>query len=266
VSSAWDPPTLARGLTGQRLGNRVLCFDSLDSTNDKALELLELGEPEGVLVLAEEQTRGRGRRERVWDSPSRLGIYASLVLRPTLPPTRLPLVSLAFAVGMAATLRAEGLEKVALKWPNDLLLGERKLAGILAEARSDGMQRGLVLGFGLNVNQEESDFPEALRDTATSLKRSTGRSWDRLKILKGLLRRCEAEYDDLQENGPEDLLLRYEEHGAFRRGSHLEVDTGSGVCRGRFAGLGGSGELLMDTGGAEPVAFHFGEVRRVQRS
>jgi BirA family biotin operon repressor/biotin-[acetyl-CoA-carboxylase] ligase len=265
VSSVWNEPTLARELAGQRFGRRVLCFDSLESTNDKALELLEQGEPEGALVLAEEQTRGRGRRERLWDSPSGLGIYASLVLRPTLPPGLLPLVSLAFAVGTAATLRGEGLEKVALKWPNDLLLGERKLAGILAEARSDGVQRGLVVGLGLNVNQDESDFPVTLRATATSLRRSSGRPWDRVRILKGVLRRCEAEYDDLQENGPEDLLLRYEEHGAFRRGSELEVDSGSGVCRGRFAGLGAAGEILLDTGGEDPVAFHFGEVRRVTR-
>ena len=266
MSPGWDPASLSRDFAGLRLGSRVLCFQSVESTNDKALELLEKGEPEGALLLAEEQTRGRGRRERRWDSPPSLGIYMSLVLRPRLPPRQLPLVSLAFAVGTAAALRAAGLEQVVLKWPNDVLLGQKKLAGILAEARGDGVIGGLALGLGLNVNQEESDFPAALRETATSLRRSSGRFWDRQKVLKALLLRCEAEYDDLQENGPEDLLRRFEEHGAFRRGSPLEVDSGSGVSEGRFAGLGDFGELLLDTGGANPVAFHFGEVHCVKRA
>ncbi|MCI0407959.1 MAG: biotin--[acetyl-CoA-carboxylase] ligase, partial [Acidobacteria bacterium] len=126
MNPSWNQAALLRELASHRLGSRVLCFDSLQSTNDKALELLEQGEPDGSLVLAEEQTRGRGRRERTWDSPPRLGIYASLVLRPMLPARLLPLVSLAFAVGTAAALRTAGLREVGLKWPNDLLLGDRK--------------------------------------------------------------------------------------------------------------------------------------------
>ena len=266
MSQTWNQESVRQELAGHRFGARVLCFDSLPSTNDQALELLEKGEPEGLLVLAEEQTRGRGRRERSWDSPSRLGIYPSLVLRPRLPARWLPLVSLAFAVGSAASLRAGGLHQVGLKWPNDLLFGDRKLAGILAEARGDGEILGLVVGLGLNVNQEESDFPEALRETATSLRLSSGRSWDRLHVLKGVLLQCEEEYDELQAKGPEGLLRRFEELSLFGRGCRLEVDSTNRVWGGRFAGLGSSGELLLDTGGATPVAFHFGEVRRVKRA
>lgn len=266
MSQNWNQESVNRELAGHRFGSRVLCFDSLPSTNDRALELLEEGAPEGVLVLAEEQTRGRGRRERSWVSPSRLGIYASLVLRPRLPARWLPLVSLAFAVGSAAALRAAGLHQVGLKWPNDLLLGDRKLAGILTEARGDGEILGLVVGLGLNVNQQESDFPVALREAATSLRIAGGRSWDRLQVLKEVLLHCEEEYDELQAKGPEGLLRRFEELSLFCRGCRLEVDSTNRVWGGRFAGLGSSGELLLDTGGAAPVAFHFGEVRRVKRT
>jgi len=265
VKGAWYQPMVSSGLAGQRLGGRVLCFETLESTNDRALELLGAGEPEGALILTEQQTRGRGRRDRVWESPHGMGIYASLVLRPRLPSRLLPLVSLSFAVGTATALRRAGFPRVALKWPNDLLLGERKLAGILAEARGDGMEGGLVVGLGLNVNQQASDFPVPLRETATSLRMASGQSWDRFEILKALLLRCEEEYDELQENGPGALLRRFEAHSAFTRGCQLEVDLGMRVAGGRFAGLGSSGELLLETGGAEPEAFHFGEVRRVTR-
>ena len=259
-----DTAALARDLAGNRFGRRILHFHSLESTNDCALALLEEGEVEGTLVLAEEQTRGRGRRERTWYSPPRHGIYASLVLRPSLPVAFLPLVSFAGALGAARHLGELGLSPVTLKWPNDLLLAGRKVGGFLAEARGGPARPGVVVGLGLNVNQEETDFPPDLRSAATSLRTASGRLWDRDRLLAGILRLWEEEYDGLHVRGPEQLLRRFQEFSEFSPGSCLEIETGAGRLSGRYAGVGSSGELLLDTGSASLRAFHFAEVLRVR--
>ena len=263
MSHPLDANSLMRSPDARRFATAVFHFPSLESTNDKALELLEEGKPEGTLVVADEQTRGRGRRERRWESPPHLGIYASLILRPKLPPGQLTLVSLAMGVGACKALRQVGLSGAGVKWPNDLLVEGRKLGGILCEARGEGGREGVVVGLGLNVNQDAIDFPLSLRETATSLKREAGREWDRTLILGEILACCAQEYDGLQANGPEGVRQGFEALSVFRRGDRLRIDGAAGAMDGDFAGLGNSGELLLDLGGGALRAFHFGEVVRV---
>ena len=247
----------------RRFGKPLHRFAALESTNDKALELLEAGAPEGTLVLAEEQSRGRGRRDRSWHSPAGVSLYASLILRPRLPATLLPVVSLTAAAGVARALEEwGGLRGVAIKWPNDLLFGERKLGGILAEARGGSGSAALVVGVGLNVNGV--DFPAGMEEVATSLRLASGRSWDREPLLSVVLAFWEAEYDRLVAAGPALLLEAMLQRSAHPHGSRLEIDLGGQILNGTFAGYGGSGELLLQEADGAVRPLHVGEVRRVR--
>jgi BirA family biotin operon repressor/biotin-[acetyl-CoA-carboxylase] ligase len=193
-----------------------------------------------------------------------LGLYASLLLRPVLAPRQLTLVPLAMGVGIVRALRTAGISRVGLKWPNDLLVQGKKLGGILSETRGEAGRAGVVVGIGLNVNQDEDDFPEHLQGKATSLKRESGKLWDLMAVLGEVLASCEKEYDALQAEGPEPLLKRFESLSVFERGDRLRVESPQGVVEGRYAGLGCSGELLLKVGSAPPRAFHFGDVARVR--
>ena len=258
------PGTSAKDPAPHRFGKPLHRYASLESTNDKALDLLEEGAPEGTLVLADEQTRGRGRRDRLWHSPAGVSLYASLILRPRLPATLLPLVSLTAAVGAARALEEwGGLRGVAIKWPNDLLLGEKKLGGILAEARGESGSAAIVVGVGLNVNLV--DFPAGMEGEATSLRLASGRPWDREPLLGAILAFWEAEYDRLLAAGPAPLLEAMLQRSAHPRGSLVEIDLGGGeILNGTFAGYGGSGELLLQEAGGAVRPLHVGEVRRVR--
>src|SRR5215216_1447665 len=142
----------------KRLTPTVLRFDSLPSTNTEAARQAALGTPEGLCVLAREQTAGRGRRERTWASPKDAGLYLSVVLRPTVEARRWPLLTLAAALAVRDALRESCALAADIKWPNDLLAGGRKLCGILAETAEGARGRAVVLGVGVNLRR--GSFPE----------------------------------------------------------------------------------------------------------
>ena len=196
--------SLQSALMGLRLGSTVRVYDQVGSTNDAARELAEQGAAEGTLALAETQTAGRGRSGRRWITPPGSGLAFSLVLRPTLPLVQLP--RLTMLAGLAA---CEGIERAAgvdsrLKWPNDVLVGGRKVAGILAESSLSGEHLDyVVLGIGVNVNA--SPPPEAVDFPATSLAEAAGHAVDRLSTLRGILGALEARYASL---GSEALFLQ----------------------------------------------------------
>ncbi|HWS15327.1 MAG TPA: biotin--[acetyl-CoA-carboxylase] ligase, partial [Candidatus Methylomirabilis sp.] len=146
----------------------LLCLAVTDSTNRVAMEMAEHGAKHGTVVVADAQTAGRGRMGRRWESPPGKNLYVSMLLRPPVPTVEAPQLSLVTGVALADAVEAMGVS-ASLKWPNDLYLGERKAAGILAEMASDpdGV-RHVVIGVGLNVNMEEADFPPVLRGRATS--------------------------------------------------------------------------------------------------
>jgi BirA family biotin operon repressor/biotin-[acetyl-CoA-carboxylase] ligase len=259
-----DIDTLRRTLRGRRFGNPLYYSQRIESTNDRALELLARGFPEGTLVLAEEQVRGRGRRGRTWSSPARLGVYASLLLRPPLSASLLPLVSFAASLGIARVLEEELDGKTEIKWPNDLLVDGRKVAGLLAEARGGEEAPAVVVGMGLNVNQSREDFPEELRDGVTSLRLASGRIWDRTLLLTALLARWEEEHSRLVERGGEEIVSRWERYSLLRDGAGVRADLGGEVLHGRFRGLTPLGEMRLEMEGGNVRRVAFGEVCRVR--
>ena len=172
------PDMLKQRLKGSLFGKRIFHFFRTDSTNRVALELGHAGEPEGAVVLAEEQTAGRGRGGRAWHSERATGIYVTLLLRPKLAPVQAPLLTMMAGLSAHSAVQAlTGLE-VDLKWPNDLLVRGRKLGGILTEMHAEpGQIRFVIVGIGLNVNQEK--FPGELANLATSLRAETGKPQSR---------------------------------------------------------------------------------------
>lgn len=190
------PEEVKVGLSTRSMGqNKIFYSSTLSSTNELAREEAQKGCGEGTLVLAEEQTGGRGRLGRVWYSPRYKGIFLSLVLRPPVNPSEASQVTMVASVALAMAIRAETGVVAGIKWPNDLLVQGKKVCGILAELNAE-MDRVnyLVLGAGINANQEPGDFPEELRATATSLKVETGQPVDRVKLVRACLEAFEHWY------------------------------------------------------------------------
>ena len=259
-----DPGELHRNLEGRRFGHPLIYAERMGSTNDRCLELLEAGSPEGTLVICEEQTHGRGRRARQWLSPPRLGITMTLLLRPSLPATSAPLLAFAAAVGMAGALEKALERPVRIKWPNDLLIEGRKVAGFLAEGRGGTSRPAAVVGVGLNVNHQESDFPPEIRDRVTSLRLASGRLWDRSLLVTHLLARWEEEHEALEAGGSAQACSRWERLSYLLPGDRVRVDLEGTARTGRYLGLGPAGELRIEENGGGPVSFSFGEVARVR--
>ncbi|HYE94588.1 MAG TPA: biotin--[acetyl-CoA-carboxylase] ligase [Rubricoccaceae bacterium] len=252
---------LAPLLRTARFGRAVRAFEETPSTNAEATRWAEAGAPEGALVMADHQTAGRGRYGRSWvDAPGQ-GLLFSLVLRPALPPDALGLLPLMAGVAVAeAAAPHVAPHAPRLKWPNDLLFGGRKAGGLLAEARTSGDGRPVViLGVGLNVN--EQTLPPEIEDRATSLALVLGRPLDRAALLAGVLLALERRYDALLGGGRAALLAAFEAHAAGL-GKAVTVSFPHGprpALTGTFAGLAPDGALRLATRDSE-VHVHAGEV------
>jgi BirA family biotin operon repressor/biotin-[acetyl-CoA-carboxylase] ligase len=242
----FDASALQASLAGRRIGCRLHCEETVDSTNRIALELAQAGAPEGTVVLAARQTAGRGRMQRSWQSPPGCNLYLSIVLRPKIPQqeaSQITLMTGLAAVEAVSEACPEG--RVGIKWPNDILIGGRKVCGILAEARTDrGKIDSVVVGIGLNVNMEKADFDPSHRETATSLREETGRNHSREDLFLSLCGRFEGWYEILERNGfaavREGWLARAE-----MTGKRIRVLFGDEMREGMFAGIDRDGALLI---------------------
>jgi len=171
---------------------RRVALGSVDSTNVEAWRRCDAGEPGGLVVTADEQTAGRGRRGRSWVSPRGHGLYASVLLRPGRVEGGGMLFGLAAAIGVAEAIEDVGAPRATVKWPNDVEIAGLKIAGVLAEGRDVGSADAAhVIGVGINVGQRAEDFPAEVRGRATSMRQASGRVCDREELLAALLRRLE---------------------------------------------------------------------------
>lgn len=247
------------------LGSRPECHGVIASTNDRARQLLEELGPQahGAVVLADGQSAGRGRHGRTWESPPGLSLPLSVALWADEPGERLPLLPLAGSLAVLRALRAVPGIGAALKWPNDVLCGGKKIAGALLEARWRGEElAGLVLGVGVNLNQAEKDFPPELRGTATSVLIESGNATGAERFAAALL----AELEPLLELALPDPGLLVEEcapHWGHRAGDLLEVTGNGGSHRGVFVAVEADGALALAEGG-RLVRVLYGDVRFVR--
>lgn len=207
------------------------------------------GAPEGTVVVAEEQTQGRGRRGRTWESPARTGLWWSVLLRPQVPPDHLGWLPLVIGIGVSRGLRSGVGVDAELKWPNDVLVRGRKLAGILAERLADG---GVVVGVGINVDQEEAELPAG----GASL-RTSGHVVNRTEVLVDVLSAVAGAYREWRTGV--DMRPEYVECSATI-GRDVTADLGGRVVEGRARGLGPSGELVIIDAEGEEHLLSAGDV------
>lgn len=190
-----SPHAIKEHLRTRWLGQQtVYCLDVVESTNSEANRMAREGAPEGTLIVANTQTKGRGRQGRSWVSPPESGLYLSIILRPSCPPGWFPRLTLTAGVAVASAIQDIGL-RPQLKWPNDILIADLKVAGILTEAVFDNRRIGFaIVGIGINVNTEPDEFPISCRSLATSLRLGLGKPVSRIDFLQTLLHRLEQWY------------------------------------------------------------------------
>lgn len=225
-------------------GGRTVYFDATDSTNVQAKRLAEAHAPHGTLVVSDRQDGGKGRRGRSWASPSGVGIWMSLILRPEIAPSSASMLTLAAALAVREGIREETGLSPLIKWPNDLVLNGKKICGILTEMSTELMEiQYVITGIGINVNQRE--FPSEIRDTATSLSLEAGRCFRRSSLIAAILKAFEKDYAAFLKTG--DLSLLLEEYNAclVNRGKEVCILDPSGEYRAVAEGIDESGSLLV---------------------
>jgi BirA family biotin operon repressor/biotin-[acetyl-CoA-carboxylase] ligase len=263
VPDLLTPDLLRKRLKGGLFGKRTFHFFKTDSTNRVAMELGFAGEPEGAVVMAEEQTAGRGRAGRAWHSEKGTGLYVSILLRPRLAPAQAPLLTMLAGISAQAAVQALTGLVPELKWPNDLLLSGKKLGGILTEMHAEpSAVRFVVVGIGINANQQR--FPLELAPVATSLRKESGRITFRLELLVRLLTQLESDYSRFLNEGPRFVVERFEKVSDFAKGRRVRVDTGAESYMGITAGLSPEGLLLVSRENGPLTTVIAGDVTEVR--
>ena len=234
---------LTQCLHTQLIGRKIHHFSSLPSTNDYAKTLAKNGESEGTIVIADEQTNGRGRKQRLWISPKN-GLWFSIILRPALPPSKAMNATMCAACALAETISTHTSLQASIKWPNDILIENKKVCGILTELSAEIDEiKYLIVGIGLNVN---NTLPKELQKISTSLKKETKKSVETLPLLASLLESFERFYVSLK-NGNMDLLRKTWLTYSSTIGSTVKVNTGKDMITGNAVDLGENGELIVQT-------------------
>ncbi len=232
-----------------RLGNcalvrEILVFEETDSTNDQAANLGRNGAASGLAIFAEKQNAGRGRFGRRWESASHLGLWFTLLLRPIFPQEKWPRLTTWAAVSIASAIeRATGV-RTGIKWPNDIFVDGRKIAGVLIETAQDRAQENFaVVGIGLNANHAREEFPENLAAIATSLRVATGRAIDRAAMAAAILRELDARHADLDRRFAQ--LVAEASRRSILLGRWVQVRAADSMLEGMAESLDANGQLLL---------------------
>lgn len=241
-SEPMSPSAVREHLRTRRFGCELHCFAEVDSTNTVARDLARRGAAEGTVVIADAQTRGRGRLGRSWVSPRGRNLYLSLVVRPNLPDAFVPRLGIAAGVAVCEAVREWC--PATIKWPNDVLVAGRKVAGLLIEAESEGPSRFLILGIGVNLNADATDFPPELRDKAGSIRMATAALVDRQRFAARLLTRLEERLDQLRRQGFAPIAAAWQTLSDMI-GAEITVDEPSGRVSGVVLGLDDDGALRL---------------------
>jgi len=241
----FDLAALDRELTGSIFAGKLFFSSVVDSTNSKALAAARSGVPHGSVFFADEQTAGRGRGDHAWQSTAGEGLYVSVLLRPVFSSRLLPLLSLAVGLAAAEAIHDASRLTADLRWPNDLLLGPRKVGGILVEAKTEGTTVAYaVAGIGINVHQNA--FAPDMSTLPTSLDLEAGQRVSRQLLLVSLLKSLERETLTLAEDVAESIPARVSQTSTWISGRNVEVH-GPQACTGVTAGLDQNGFLLVRT-------------------
>ena len=225
------------------IGRNIYFYDSLGSTNDQARILATEGADHGSLVITEPQNGGRGRRGRSFFSPEGVGIWMSMILKPDIAPEKASMLTLVAAVAVQETMEDFGISS-GIKWPNDLVVDGKKITGILTEmsAEPDHIHH-IILGIGINVNMTE--FPEELRETATSMTMATGKTYSRSEIIRRFLLHFDVNYDIFIKTGDLSFIKESYNERLIHKDKEIRVHEIGRVWRGISRGITDTGELIV---------------------
>jgi len=247
------------------MGRMIHYFHSIDSTNSMAYQLALQGAEEGEVVIAESQVKGRGRLGRRWFSPPFLNLYLSVILRPKIPPHQASLITL-----MAAVATTDAIQKYTgllplIKWPNDILLRDRKVAGLLNEIHSE-MDRihFLILGIGVNLNMDGKMFPKEIRGVATSVKREMGQTISRKAFLQSLLGELEEWYAIFLKEGGAAILEAWRDRAKIK-GKRVKVTSLGETLSGVAVDVDSDGALILKTEDGERKRVVAGDVEYTKK-
>lgn len=250
-----EASVISKGLRTSVIGQSIQIFSEIESTNAEAASLASQGAPEGTVVIAESQTRGRGRMGREWISPPNRNLYLSVILRPKRYHDRLGNWTLSAALAAAKAIgRTTGLEP-DLKWPNDLRIKKKKIAGLLIETLVQGKHvKNMVLGIGINVNMSRMDFPEPLRSTASSLSEVLGHTVDRNRLCRMLLQELDSNYKKFLDGDFGTMLEGYRKRSETLN-QRVRVQVRQKTLEGIAVDFSEDGALLLkcDNGILRPI-------------
>lgn len=252
--------TVSWGLQTECIGKNIIHKQSIPSTQKYAHELAINGATHGTIVIADEQTEGRGRINKPFHSKREQGIWMSLILRPNLLPYLAPQLTLLTATVLADVIDNNMSLRPQIKWPNDILINSKKISGILTEMQAEQDQiLYVIIGIGINVNQDITDFPDSLRDIVTSLKIETEEHWELVSFIQALLKTFEEKYNQFMQDGFDSVKINWENYG-FKINEQLEITTGKETWQGLFLGIAEDGALLIERELGKVEKIYSGEI------
>ncbi|WP_455661380.1 biotin--[acetyl-CoA-carboxylase] ligase [Pradoshia sp.] len=232
------------GLETEFIGKSIHAYESVPTTQTIASELAAKGAANGTIVISEEQTEGKGRLRRVWHSPHHGGIWMSLIVKPDIPPYHAPRLTLLTAVAAVLSMREAGVN-AGIKWPNDVLVNGRKIAGILTELHAESDQiHSVIIGIGINVNQQPDDFNDDIKDLATSLAIEKGETLDRVTFLQSFLMHFEELYQLFLHKGFLPIKEEWEKY-SVTIGKQVTATTAQKTIHGYASGINEDGVLIV---------------------
>jgi BirA family biotin operon repressor/biotin-[acetyl-CoA-carboxylase] ligase len=252
-----DQQWIRNQLRAEHIGREIITYDSVDSTNDIAKGLVDQSGKEGTVILADSQTQGKGRRGRTWHSEEKVGIYLSILLKPSLPPEEISQITLVAGVALAKTINEFSRARAYLKWPNDILLNGKKVAGILTENYQKNIHSGVILGIGINVNH--AHFPVPLQHIATSMAMENGEIFERLPLITFLINHLDQEYRCFLDEGISSIVGSWNLNSDMF-GKQISMTHGTQTFSGTAMKLNDLGHLVMLMDNGEEIDFDSGEV------
>lgn len=242
------------------IGKEILFYETVDSTNTVGEALAEKGRAEGTVIIADSQEKGRGRLGRSWVSPPSLNIYMSMVLRPKIEPKDTTLITIMAAVGCTIALRKVTGLNVSIKWPNDLMVSDKKMGGILTEMRVARKKiKYVVTGIGINVNMDSDALPDEIKEIATSIKIETGMSYPRAEILIEILNQIDHWYRILKEMRRKELLYEWQLLTSTL-GRQVKITTSKETLTGLAESIDDEGMLVLRLPSGAPRVIRSGDL------
>lgn len=249
---------LTEGLQTKTLGKPLIFMQEVDSTNAEIKRLAQKGYTQGTTVVAESQNSGKGRLGRMWSSPPGTGLWFSFLLHPQIPPHQIANITLTAGLSVCKAIQNFTGVNALIKWPNDIIIGNKKLCGILTEMSAEAYRiEYAVVGIGINVNT--SEFPEEIRHKATSLFIETEKQIDRAKLFKNILLEVEKYVDEYLNNSQFDIIDEYKKL-CVTLGREVTVTRGKHILNGKAVSVSNEGELIIKKENGEEIYINSGEV------